>query len=427
MRVLVVGSGGREHALCWKLASSPLLTKLWCAPGNPGTALVAENVQIGPLDIAALVEFARDNAVDLVVPGPEAPLVAGIADAMGLAEIACCGPSAAAARLEGSKSFAKDICDAAGIPTALWQRFDDPRAARAFVRRRGAPVVVKADGLAAGKGVVVAASVAEAEEAIESFMERRQLGEAGASVVIEECLVGEEVSLFALCDGANAVPLGAAQDHKRVGEGDTGPNTGGMGAYSPPTALTPELEADAMARIIRPALAELARQGTPFRGILFAGLMLTADGPKLIEFNVRLGDPEAECLLPRLRSDLLPALLAACDGELANFDLRWRPDAALTVVLAARGYPGTPVRHAAIGSLAAAEAVPGALVFQSGTEMLDGALVSSGGRVLAVTGTGPGLDAARATAYRAVSLVEAPDLFHRRDIGWRALATSRLV
>jgi phosphoribosylamine--glycine ligase len=423
MRVLVVGGGGREHALCWALAASPVLTRLFCAPGNPGTAKVAENVPIGALDIAALVQFARDEAIDLVVPGPEAPLAAGIADAMGMAEIACCGPSAAAARLESSKSFCKEVCDAAKIPTALWERFEDPHAARAFVRLRGAPIVVKADGLAAGKGVVVAASVDEAEEAIEAFMEAKTLGDAGASVVIEECLFGEEVSLFALCDGIHAVPLGAAQDHKRAGEGDTGPNTGGMGAYSPPPALTPALETAAMDRIIRPALAELARQGTPFRGILFAGLMLTADGPKLIEFNVRFGDPEAECLLPRLQSDLLPALMAACDGELGDFDLRWRAEASLTVILAAHGYPGTPAKHAPIGSLAAAQAVPGALVFQAGTELLGGELVSSGGRVLAVTGTGPDLRAAHDAAYRAVNAIGAPALFHRRDIGWRALAT----
>ena len=421
MRVLVVGSGGREHALCWALAASPLLTRLWCAPGNPGTAQHAENVPIGVLDIAALVTFARDNAVDLVVPGPEAPLVAGIADAMGAAGIACCGPSAAAARLEGSKSFTKEVCDAAGIPTALWERFDTAAAAREFVRRRGAPIVVKADGLAAGKGVVVAASVAEAEQAIAAFMDARSLGEAGASLVIEECLIGEEISFFALCDGTHAISLGAAQDHKRVGEGDVGPNTGGMGAYSPPPAFTPALEQVAMARIIRPALAELARQGTPFRGILFAGLMLTADGPKLIEFNVRFGDPETQCLLPRLQSDLLPALLAACDGELSNFTLRWRQLATLAVVMAARGYPGTPVRHSPIGDLAAAEAVPGAHVFQAGTERLDGRLLSAGGRVLAVCGTGTELAAARDTAYRAVTKVDWPDGFYRRDIGWRAL------
>ena len=422
MRVLVVGAGGREHAVCWALAASPLLTKLWCAPGNPGTALVAENMPIGVGDIAALVAFAREHAVDLVIPGPEAPLVAGIADALGAAGIACCGPSAAAARLEGSKSFAKEVCDAAGIPTARWQRFADAAAAREFVRRRGAPIVVKADGLAAGKGVVVAASVAEAEAAIDSFMQARALGEAGATVVIEECLLGEEVSVFALCDGTHAIPFGAAQDHKRAGEGDTGPNTGGMGAYSPPPLLTPALEAATMARIIRPALAELARQGTPFRGILFAGVMLTADGPKLIEFNVRLGDPEAQCLLPRLHSDLLAALLAACDGELAQFDLRWQERAALAVVLAARGYPGDFARHTPIGDLHAAAAMPGVLVFHGGTALRDGQLVASGGRVLTVCGIGPDLPAAHTAAYRAVAAIDWPGGVYRRDIGWRALA-----
>jgi phosphoribosylamine--glycine ligase len=421
MRVLVVGGGGREHALCWALAASPLLTQLWCAPGNPGTAALAENVAIAATDIAGLVGFARAQAIDLVVPGPEAPLVAGLADALGLAGIACCGPSAAASRLEGSKSFAKEVCDAAGIPTARWERFDDATAARAFVRRRGAPVVVKADGLAAGKGVVVAASVAEAEAAIETFMQARALGDAGASVVIEECLVGDEVSLFALCDGAHAIPFGAAQDHKRAGEGDTGPNTGGMGAFSPPPALTPALAEVAMARIVRPALAELARQGTPFRGILFAGLMLTAEGPSLIEFNVRLGDPEAQCLLPLLQSDLLAALLAACDGELGDFDLRWRPGAALAVVLAARGYPGAHATGTPIGDLAPAEAVPGALVFQAGTARQDGHLVAAGGRVLTVCGTGADLAAAHAAAYRAVGAVGWADGFYRRDIGRRAL------
>ncbi len=422
MQVLLVGAGGREHALAWSLSASPLLTRLYCAPGNPGTAQFAENVPIGAGDIAALVAFARDRAIDLVIPGPEAPLVAGLADALGLAGIACCGPSAAAARLEGSKSFAKEVCEAAGIPTARWERFDDAAAARAFVRRRGAPIVVKADGLAAGKGVVVAASVAEAEAAIDAFMQARTLGSAGASVVIEECLVGEEISLFALCDGTHAIPLGAAQDHKRAGEGDTGPNTGGMGAYSPPPALTAALHEAAMAQILRPALAELARQGTPFRGILFAGLMLTADGPRLIEFNVRLGDPEAQCLLPRLQSDLLPALLAACEGELGDFDLRFRPGATLAVVLAARGYPGAFARHTPIGDLSRAAALPGVQVFQAGTETLDGQLVAAGGRVLTVCGTGPDLAAAHAAAYRGVAAIDWPAGFHRRDIGWRALA-----
>jgi phosphoribosylamine--glycine ligase len=421
MRVLVIGSGGREHALCWKLAASPLLTKLWCAPGNPGTAELAENVPIGVLDIADLVRFAQDNAVDLVVPGPEAPLVAGIADAMGMAGIACCGPSAAAARLEGSKSFTKEICEAAAIPTALWERFDDPAAARDFVRRRGAPIVVKADGLAAGKGVVVAASVDEAEAAIAEFMEARSLGESGRTVVIEECLIGEEVSVFALCDGTTAIPLGSAQDHKRVGEGDIGPNTGGMGAYSPPPALSPALEAAVMERVIRPALAEMARQGTPFRGILFAGLMITEDGPQLIEFNVRFGDPECQVILARLLDDLLPALMAVCDGELKTISLRFRPHAALGVVMATRGYPGTYPKHTPIAGLDRANAIPGAIVFHAGTDLRDGTLVSAGGRVLTLVGAAPDLAAARQAAYAAVDAIDWPEGFCRRDIGWRAL------
>jgi phosphoribosylamine--glycine ligase len=421
MRVLVTGSGGREHALCRSLAGSPLITKLWCAPGNPGIAAVAECVPIPVTDIAALVAFAAEHEVDLVVPGPEGPLVAGIADAMGLAGVRCVGPSAAAARLEGSKAFTHEVCDAAGIPAALYERFTDAAAARACVRRRGAPIVVKADGLAAGKGVVVAASVAQAEAAIADFMEAGSLGAAGASVVIEECLIGQEVSLFVLCDGANAIPLGAAQDHKRVGDGDTGANTGGMGAYSPPPALSPEIEADCMARIVRPTLAEMARQGTPFRGILYAGLMLTADGPKLIEFNVRFGDPECQVLLSRLRSDLLAALLASCDGELRHFDLRWSSQAAIGVVLAARGYPADPVRHSPIGDLAAAAAVPGVQVFHAGTALLDGRLVSAGGRVLTVCATAASLPEARAAAYAAVDRIDWPDGFCRRDIGWRAL------
>ncbi len=421
MRVLVVGSGGREHALCWALSASPLLTKLWCAPGNPGTATLAENVPIGASDIAALVAFARENRADLVLPGPEAPLVAGLADALAAAGIRCCGPSAAAARLEGSKSFAKEIADAAGIPTARWERFADVAGAVEFIRRRGAPIVVKADGLAAGKGVVVAESEAEAEAAIAAFLAERTLGEAGASLVIEECLFGEEVSLFALCDGTEAVFLGAAQDHKRVGEGDTGPNTGGMGAYSPPPTFTPALTDAAMAHIIRPALAEMAARGTPFRGILFAGLMLTADGPKLIEFNVRFGDPECQALVLRLRSDLLAALLAACDGELADFDLRWSDRASIAVVVAARGYPGTPTRGGAIGGLDRAASIPGVRVFHAGTDLRGDRLVANGGRVLTVAAAGDDLAAARNAAYAAIAEIDWPDGFCRRDIGWRAL------
>jgi phosphoribosylamine--glycine ligase len=414
MRVLVVGSGGREHALCWKLAASPLLTKLFCAPGNPGIAAVAECVPIGVLDLAALVAFAQREQIDLVVPGPEAPLVAGITDAMQAAGIACFGPSLAAAQLEGSKSFTKEIADAAGIPTARWERFEAADEAREFVRRRGAPIVVKADGLAGGKGVVVAATVEEAEAAIDTLI-------VAGAVVIEECIEGPEVSLFALCDGTTAVKLGAAQDHKRVGDGDTGPNTGGMGAYSPPPVFMPALEADAMDRIVRPALAEMARRGTPFRGVLFAGLMLTEDGPKLIEFNVRFGDPECQVLMLRLKSDLLAAFLAACDGELAAFDLRWSSEAAIGVVLAARGYPVMPVQHSPIGSLDAAAAVPGVQIFHAGTDMRDGRLVSSGGRIFTICSLAPDLHAARAAAYAAVDLMKWPDGFCRRDIAWQAL------
>ena len=422
MRVLLVGSGGREHALAVALAASPLLTRLWVAPGNPGTAEVAENLPIAATDIAALVAFARAESVDLVVCGPEAPLALGLADACAEAGIRCFGPSRAAAALEGSKTFTKRVADAARVPTARWAAFEDAAAARAHLAAVGAPIVVKADGLAAGKGVVVAATLAEAEDAIADALERGAHGEAGRRVVIEECLVGEEISFFALCDGTTAIPFAAAQDHKRVGEGDSGPNTGGMGAYSPPPAFTPALEAEVMARIIRPTLAEMARRGTPFRGMLFAGLMLTADGPKLIEFNVRFGDPECQAMLPRLRSDLLPALLAACDGELGAFALRWSDAASLVVVMAARGYPAAPETGSAIAGVEEAAAVPGVQVFYAGTRRdADGTLRAAGGRVLNIAATGRTLREAQAAAYRAVDLIRWPEGFCRRDIGWRAL------
>jgi len=423
MRVLVIGSGGREHALCWAIAASPILTRLWCAPGNPGIAQVAECVPIGVLDFPALVAFAQDNEIDLVVPGPEASLVGGIADAMEAASIPCIGPSRAAAQLEGSKVFTKELCDAAGIPTAQWERFDDIGAAREFVRRRGTPLVVKADGLAAGKGVVVAASEDDALAAIEAMMAARAFGDAGASVVIEECLIGEEVSLFALCDGETARFLGAAQDHKRVGEGETGPNTGGMGAYSPTPSFPPALQEAAMDGIMRPALAEMARRGMPFRGILYAGLMLTAEGAKLIEFNVRFGDPECQALLPRMMSDLLPALQAAYDGELKNFDLRWHDIASIAVVLAARGYPQEPEPGSEIRGLDRAAAVPNVQIFHAGTDAdAGGRIRAAGGRVLNVCATGADLRAARDAAYAAIRLIEWPEGFCRHDIGWRVLA-----
>jgi len=417
MRVLVVGSGAREHALCWAIAASPLLTKLWCAPGNPGIATLGETVPVSALDFAALLDFARSHAVDLVVPGPEAPLVAGLADMLGAAGIPCLGPTQAAARLEGEKSFAKEIAAAAGIPTARFARFDDAAAARAYCRRHGAPLVVKADGLAGGKGVVVAGSVADAEAAVTALMEAGQVGAAGRVVLIEECLVGAEVSLFVLCDGEHAVPLGAATDYKRREEGDRGPNTGGMGAVAPPPALEDAQARAAIARIVRPALAEMGRRGTPFRGVLFAGLMLTAEGPKLIEFNVRFGDPECQALLPLLGSDLLAALLAACDGELGDFDLRWRAGASAAVVLAAPGYPAAPKTGSALRGLEQAGALAGVQLFHGATRRTDGRLEAAGGRVLTVVGTGADLTEARRRAYQGVRAIDWPDGFYRRDIG----------
>lgn len=427
MKVLLVGGGGREHALAWRISESPRLVKLWCAPGNPGIAAHAECVAIGAEDIPALVAFARKNAVDLVVVGPEAPLTLGLADALAAEGIACFGPSAAAARLEGSKTFTKEVLDAAGAPTAAWRRFEDPAAARDYVRAQGAPIVVKADGLAAGKGVVVAATVGEAEAAIADIMESRVHGEAGASVVIEECMVGEEASFFALCDGVRALPLAAAQDHKRVGDGDTGPNTGGMGAYSPPPAFTEAVRGEVMARVVEPVLAEMNRRGAPFRGVLFVGLMLTATGPRVIEFNVRFGDPECQALMMRLRGDLLPALAAAAAGDLSGVSLDWSEEPSLVVVVAARGYPGAVAKGERIGGLEAAAAVPGARVFQAGTARgADGAVVSAGGRVLGIGASAPDLRAAREAAYRAVDALDWPGGFCRRDIAHRALQAGAL-
>jgi phosphoribosylamine--glycine ligase len=402
-----------------------LLTRLYCAPGNPGTAEYAENVAIGVVDIAALVAFARAQRIDLVVCGPEGPLVAGLADAMQAAGINCLGPTAGAARLEASKSFTKEIAEAAGVPTASWQVFDDPEAARAFVRLRGAPIVVKADGLAGGKGVVVAQSVAEAEAAITDMMESGLHGAAGATLVIEECLVGEEVSLFALCDGREALLLGAAQDHKRIGEGDRGPNTGGMGAVVPPPGLSPELAEAAMDGIVRPVLAELARHGTPFQGILFAGLMLTADGAKLIEFNVRFGDPECQALLPLMKSDLLTALLTAHEGGIDRFAIQWRAEASVAVVMATKGYPGAFERGSVIGNLAVAAAVPGVRIFHAATDLKDGILVADGGRVLTICALGADISEARDRAYTAIDQIDWADGNCRRDIGWRAMTLAQ--
>lgn len=417
MRVLVVGSGGREHALVRAIAKSPLVTELFCAPGNPGIAKLAKLVPIPVTEIEALARFAASNAIDLVVPGPEAPLVAGLYDRLHEQGIRCAGPSQAAAQLEGSKQFTKEVADAAGIPTARWEAFTDSHAALDFIHRRGAPIVVKADGLAAGKGVVVAQTVAEAEEAVIACLREGTFGAAGARVVIEEVLEGPEVSVFALCDGENAIFLGAARDHKRVGDGDTGPNTGGMGAIAPPPGFTHELREQVMEHIIRPTLAEMAHRGTPFRGILFAGLMLTADGPKLIEYNVRFGDPEAETLLPLLDSDIVPALLAVCDGGIAEVAPRWRAEASVSIVMAARGYPGDYLRGTVIQGLDTAAADPEVTIFHAGTTAEDGQVLANGGRVLVINATAPTLAAARSRAYQTVDAIDWPEGFCRRDIG----------
>jgi phosphoribosylamine--glycine ligase len=421
MKVLVVGGGGREHALCWAIAASSLCEKLFCAPGNAGTATEATSVPIGAEDIPALVAFAVAERIDLVVVGPEAPLVAGLADALRRVGVACFGPSAAAARLEGSKAFMKQIADEAGIPTAAWARFTDAAAAKEHVRAQGAPIVVKADGLAAGKGVVVAMTEAEAIAAVDAMLRDQAFGAAGASIVIEEFLEGEEISAFALSDGTHVLGFGAAQDHKRVGDGDTGPNTGGMGAYAPPPAFTPALEAEVMDRVFRPVVAELARRGEAFQGVLFAGLMLTPKGLRLLEFNVRFGDPECQALLLRLHDDLLPLLLATTQGGLAQMSVRWRDAVSLVVVMAASGYPGAYARGSVIGGLAAADAVPWAKVFHAGTARRGAVVVADGGRVLGVGGTGRTLADARDAAYAAVDRIDWPEGFCRRDIGWRAL------
>ena len=417
MNVLLIGSGGREHGLAWKLAQSPLLTTLYAAPGNPG---IAQSAQIVPLDVAdhdAVIAFCRAQEIALVVVGPEAPLVAGIADDLRAAGIAVFGPDKAAAQLEGSKGFTKALCDRADIPTAGYRSVTTLDEARAALAAFGAPVVVKADGLAAGKGVTVAMTMAEAEDAVETLF-----AEPGASAVIEEFLEGEEASLFVLTDGTAMVPFGSAQDHKRVGDGDTGPNTGGMGAYSPARVLTPALEREALDRIVAPTVATLAAEGMPYSGVLYAGLMLTADGPKLIEYNARFGDPECQVLMLRLESDLLPLLLAIAHGRLGDAPAPVFADApALTVVMAARGYPGTPETGGAIAGIDAAEA-SGAKVFHAGTRMAGDTLVAAGGRVLAVTASGDDVRAAQAAAYRAVDAIDFPTGFCRRDIGAREIA-----
>jgi len=424
MNILLLGSGGREHALAWKMAASPLTGRLFCAPGNAGVAQGAECVALDLADHAAIITFCRANSIDFVVVGPEAPLCAGIVDDLEAAGIKAFGPTRAAAQLEGSKGFTKDLCRSAGIPTADYERFSNAHEAKAYARSRGAPIVVKADGLAAGKGVVVAESLAEAEAAIEMIL-GGELGEAGAELVIEEFLDGEEASFFALCDGETALPLASAQDHKRAFDGDKGPNTGGMGAYSPALIIDAAMSARVMAEIVQPTLRAMKGMGAPYKGVLYAGLMITAEGPKLIEYNVRFGDPECQVLMPRLMSDLLPALLASRDGVLKSLDLRWHAQAALTVVMAAKGYPGPYAKGSVIEGLADAAAVEGVEIFHAGTKQDGSHVVANGGRVLNVSALGKTVSEAQARAYAAIARVRWPEGFFRHDIGWRAIAREK--
>ncbi|MBZ9673616.1 phosphoribosylamine--glycine ligase [Mesorhizobium sp. ES1-3] len=420
MNVLLLGSGGREHALAWKIAASPLLTKLYAAPGNPGIGAEAELVKLDIAHHGAVAAFCREKKIDLVVVGPEGPLVAGIADDLRAENIRVFGPSKAAARLEGSKGFTKDLCARYNIPTAAYGRFGDLASAKAYVEKTGAPIVIKADGLAAGKGVTVAMTMAEAQAALDACFDG-SFGAAGAEVVIEEFMTGEEASFFCLCDGTTALPFGTAQDHKRVGDGDVGPNTGGMGAYSPAPVMTPDMIERTMREIIEPTMRGMAELGAPFAGILFAGLMITENGPKLIEYNTRFGDPECQVLMMRLKDDLLVLLNAAVDGQLAHTSVRWRDEAALTVVMAARGYPGTPEKGSVIRGVENA-AGEGVQIFHAGTAINGGALVANGGRVLNVTATGATVGEAQARAYAALDRIDWPAGFCRHDIGWQAVA-----
>ncbi len=421
MNILLLGSGGREHALAWKLAQSPQCTKLFAAPGNPGIGQHAELVPLDAADHAAVLAFCSDQSIGLVVVGPEAPLVDGLTDALRAAGVPVFGPSRAAAQLEGSKAFTKELCARHNIPTAGFERVRSEAEGLAALARFGAPVVVKADGLAAGKGVTVAMTLGEAEEAVREIFSGR-FGEAGAEAVIEEFLEGEEASFFALTDGHTVVPLGSAQDHKRVGDGDTGPNTGGMGAYSPAPVLTPMLTGEALERIVVPTVRAMAEEGTPYSGVLYAGLMLTKNGVQLIEYNARFGDPECQVLMLRLEDDLVDLLLACAEGKLATVaPPRLSPETALTGVMAADGYPATPKKGGAIAGIEAAEA-SGAKVFHAGTALQGGQLVANGGRVLNVTARAATVTEAQQRAYAAVDLISAPDLFCRRDIGWREVA-----
>ena len=424
MNVLIVGSGGREHALAWQLAKSPQVDRLFCAPGNGGIAEIATCVDIDVMDFSGLIGLCRAEEIEFVVVGPEAPLVDGFVDRLNEEGIPAFGPSAAAAQLEGSKGFTKDICARYNIPTAAYGRFSDADAARAYVVQQGAPIVVKADGLAAGKGVIVAQTLDQALIAVEEIF-AGAFGAAGAEVVIEECLIGEEARFFALVDGEHTLALASAQDHKPVGDGDTGPNTGGMGAYSPAPVVDQAMHDRIMDEIITPTVKAFAAEGHPYKGILFAGLMISEKGPELIEYNTRFGDPECQVLMSRLDSDLLPALMATADGSLDKVDLQWRDEAALVVVMAARGYPGSYDKGSRIRNLAAAGELPDVTVFHAGTVRDGDDILASGGRVLGVTARGPSVAEAQTRAYEAVDVVDWPEGFCRRDIGWRAVAREK--
>jgi len=420
MNILILGSGGREHALTWAVKQNPKTDRLIVAPGNAGIAAIAECADLDILDGAAVVAFCGENAIDFVIVGPEAPLAAGVADATRAAGILTFGPSAAAARLEASKAFTKEICDACGAPTAGYARFTGAAAARDYIRAQGAPIVVKADGLAAGKGVIVAMTVEEALAAVDDMF-GGEFGAAGAEVVIEDFMAGEEASFFILSDGVNALPVGTAQDHKRAGDGDTGPNTGGMGAYSPAPVLTEALQAQAMEEIVLPTIAEMARRGTPYQGVLYAGLMIENGRARLVEYNCRFGDPEAQVLMMRLGAQALDLLLACAEERLDGARVNWADDHALTVVMAAKGYPGAYAKGSVIGGLDRLAEDSRHMVFHAGTKLADGRITASGGRVLNVTARAESLSAARDAAYAMVDRIDWPEGFCRRDIGWRAL------
>ena len=420
MKVLVIGSGGREHALCWAIAKSPKCDELYCAPGNAGIDQVAVTVSIAADDLDGIMDFVRDNGVDFVVVGPEGPLVAGLVDRLEAAGVKAFGPSARAAELEGSKGLTKDLCAKYSIPTADYARFDEPEAAKEYIRVKGAPIVVKADGLAAGKGVILCRNENEAYAAIDHIMTEAAFGEAGSEVVIEEMLVGEEASFFALVDGKTALPMVTAQDHKTAFDGDEGPNTGGMGAYTPAPVITDAMVERIMDEIITPTIRGAAADGRPYKGVLYAGLMITEKGPELIEYNVRFGDPECQPMMMRLKSDALEMLLACAEGRLEEITLEWREETALSVVMASEGYPGAYDKGSEIKGLDAAGRLKDVVVFHAGTAEEDGKIVAAGGRVLNVTALGKSVKAAQKRAYQAVDLIDWPEGFCRRDIGWRA-------